>query len=103
LCVGIFRDALVEMIKDIETLNDRYDSLPLILKLSAYKRSFLMKGLSKDKRANPELKLKGENILKALHMYKDKINPTAFEGTDFKDFVNDPMGLKNQEDEETKM
>jgi len=47
LCVGIFREALMEMINDIEELNEKYEHLPLILKLGAYRRSFLMKGISK--------------------------------------------------------
>jgi hypothetical protein len=37
----------MEMIGDIEDLNEKYEHLPLILKLGAYRRSFLMKGISK--------------------------------------------------------
>ena len=88
------------MINDIEDLNEKYEHLPLILKLGAYRRSFLMKGISKG--PNNDNKRKGENILKALNLYKDKINPGAFAETDFEEFINDPIGFTNRDDIETK-
>jgi hypothetical protein len=77
-------------------MNESNEHLPLILKLAAYRRTLIMKGISKDKNTNPEYKLKGDTILKALHLYKDKIQPKSIsKGLNFMNFIKDPLGLKN--------
>lgn len=75
-CKGIFRVALLDMISSIEQLSKDNDTLPLSLKLGAYRRNLLLSGL--DKESNGELKEKGRSILFALQKYKDEINPKAF-------------------------
>ena len=61
---GIFRVALLDMISSIEKLAKDNETLPLSLKLGAYRRNLLLSGL--DKTSNGELKEKGRSILFAL-------------------------------------
>lgn len=98
-CKGIFRVALLDMISSIEKLAKDNESLPLSLKLGAYRRNLLLSGL--DKESNGELKEKGRSILFALQKYKDEIDPKAFKNLDFDKFVQDPLGISsNLTDEE---
>ena len=98
-CKGIFRVALLDMITSIEKLAKDNDTLPLSLKLGAYRRNLLLSGL--DKESSGELKEKGRSILFALQKYKDEIDPKAFKNLDFEKFVQDPLGISsNLTDEE---
>jgi hypothetical protein len=88
-CLGIFREALIEVIQDIETLNDNFEDLPLILKLAAYRRNLLLASISRNDNA---LKERGRGILECIKLYKDSMDPEAVKKLDFDDFVNDPLG-----------
>jgi hypothetical protein len=87
--LGIFREALIEVIQDIEALNQNFEHLPLILKLGAYRRNLLLAGISKNE---SQLKEKGESILECLKIYKDDLDPNSFKKIDFAVFLKDPLG-----------
>ena len=66
-CKGIFRQALLDMLQNIDELTKDQKDLPLALKLGAYRRSLMLAGLDK---SESELKKKGKSILYALQILK---------------------------------
>lgn len=88
-CKGIFRTSLLDMMRDIEAMASACPELPLTLKIGAYRRNLMISGLGLDQGQNED---QGAAIIKALHIYKEEINPEAFSNLDFNAFLNDPMG-----------
>ena len=58
---GVFKNALLNMLKNIEFLTKKQTELPLALKLSNYKRGFMIKGLL-DFKKEKDLKETNEKI-----------------------------------------
>lgn len=77
------------MMRNVERMTNAHPELPLILKIGAYRRHLMISSFGKEQ--NP-YKDQGATIIKALHIYKEEINPQAFQNMDFDAFLNDPLG-----------
>ena len=60
------------MICDISKLSESYKNIPLVIKLGAYRRKYMMCGLSTKNSFKVQ---KGRDILRALNIYKTTMAP----------------------------
>lgn len=82
---------------NIEELSKDKEGLPLMLKLGAYRRNLMLSGLDKE---DSELKDRGKQILYAMQIYKNEIEPEIFKDLDFKEYMMDPLGKNKKLNEE---
>ena len=96
-CKGIFKDALINVVENIDTNNHtNNEALPLNLKISQYQRGLMMEGLMKEKSRYEE----GKAVLEALSSLKREEDPNyQIEDIELKHFVEEPFGKKMKERE----
>jgi len=56
-CKGIFRISLIDMLNNIQTLSNHRPEIPLLVKISVFRRNLMLEGLNKT--ADPEMKRRG--------------------------------------------
>ena len=96
---GILKTALLDMLRNIEELTKQQQSLPLFLKLGAYRRSLMLAGLDKQE---GEEQAKGKSILYALQLFKQEVKPELLADLDFEQYCRDPLGREKQVNAEKK-
>jgi hypothetical protein len=89
-CKAIFKQVVMEMLKEIEHLSIISDTqeLPLQVKLDSYCRYMMLQGLDQEATENNE---QGEAILDAVSKYRRLECPETLRKEDFESFMADPF------------